>query len=298
MRSFFLFFLILYIPGLYAQQIIPLYKTQAPGMLPVPSEEKYDSVKQHAFKVTNPSLTIYLPAKEKATGAAVIVCPGGGYGMLVMGTEGHAIAQYFADHGVAAFALKYRLPDEKQMKDKSIAPLQDAQRAIQLVRQRAGEWNIDTARIGIMGFSAGGHLASTAGTHFDYPVISNPQHTSLRPNFMILVYPVVSMTDKLGHGGSRRNLLGKNPSTEKIKLFSNELQVTSKTSPAFLIHAGDDKVVDVDNSIMLYEALRHHKVPAEMHIYPKGDHGFILQWPHDEWLGLCLKWMKSSGYLP
>ncbi|MBX3254210.1 MAG: alpha/beta hydrolase [Chitinophagaceae bacterium] len=297
MRLFLLFAVVLCANYLYAQQTIPLYEKEAPGMLPVPSAERYDSIKQHAFNVTNPSLTIYLPAKEKATGAAVIVCPGGGYGMLVMGTEGHAIAQYFAGHGVAAFALKYRLPDEKQMKDKSIAPLQDAQRAIQLVRQRAGEWNIDTARIGIMGFSAGGHLASTAGTHFNYPVIGNPQHTSLRPNFMILVYPVVSMTDKLGHGGSRQNLLGKNPSVEKIKLFSNELQVTAQTSPAFLIHAGDDKVVDVDNSIMLYEALRHHKVPAEMHIYPKGDHGFILSWPHDEWLGLCLKWMKSGGYL-
>lgn len=298
MRLPILFFLLMCLTRLSAQQTIPLYEDEIPGMLPVKSIEKYDSVKGHAFNVTNPSLTIYLPEKTKATGAAVIVCPGGGYGMLVMNTEGHAIAKYFADHGIAAFALKYRLPDETRMKDKSIAPLQDAQRAIQLVRKRAAEWGVDTARIGIMGFSAGGHLASTAGTHFTYPVISNKEQISLRPGFMILVYPVVSMTDKLGHGGSRQNLLGKNPTTEKIKLFSNELQVTQQTSPAFLIHAGDDKAVDVDNSIQLYEALRHHKVPAELHVYPKGDHGFVLSWPHDEWLGLCLKWMKSSNFIP
>ncbi|MGN6494018.1 MAG: alpha/beta hydrolase [Agriterribacter sp.] len=297
MRLTHLFFLMLCVNCLHAQQTIPLYDKEVPGMLPVASIEKYDSAKGHAFNVTNPSLTIYLPEKSKATGAAVIVCPGGGYGMLVMNTEGHAIAKYFAEHGVAAFALKYRLPDDKRMKDKSIAPLQDAQRAIQMVRQRAAEWNVDTARVGIMGFSAGGHLASTAGTHFNNPVISNTQHTNLRPSFMILVYPVVSMTDKLGHSGSRQNLLGKNPSPQKIHLFSNELQVTAQTSPAYLLHAGDDKAVDVDNSIWLYEALRKHKVPAEMHIYPKGDHGFILQWSHDEWLGLCLKWMKNSGFV-
>lgn len=297
MRLPHLILLLLCVNYLHAQQTIPLYDKEVPGMLPVASIEKYDSAKGHAFNVTHPSLTIYLPEKSKATGAAVIVCPGGGYGMLVMNTEGHNVAKYFAEHGVAAFALKYRIPDEKRMKDKSIAPLQDAQRAIQMVRQRAAEWNIDTARIGIMGFSAGGHLASTAGTHFTQPVISNPQHINLRPNFMVLVYPVVSMTDKLGHSGSKQNLLGKNPSAEKVNLFSNELQVTAQTSPAYLLHAGDDKAVDVDNSILLYEALRHHKVPAEMHIYPKGDHGFVLQWPHDEWLGPCLKWMKNSGFI-
>lgn len=297
MRLLFLLLVMLHVTCLHAQQTIPLYEDKVPGMLPVESVERYDSANGHAFNVTSPSLTIYLPDKSKATGAAVVVCPGGGYGMLVMNTEGHAIAKYFAEHGVAAFALKYRLPDEKRMKDKSIAPLQDAQRAIQLVRQRAADWNIDTARVGIMGFSAGGHLASTAGTHFNHPVISNNARINLRPDFMILVYPVVSMSDKLGHSGSRQNLLGKKPSAEKIKLFSNELQVTAQTSPAFLIHAGDDKAVDVDNSIVLYEALRHSKVPAEMHIYPKGDHGFVLQWPHDEWLSLCLKWMKSGGFL-
>jgi acetyl esterase/lipase len=148
-----------------------------------------------------------------------------------------------------------------------------------------------------MGFSAGGHLASTAGTHFNHPVIAVKPRVSVRPDFMILVYPVISMTDSLGHRGSRDNLLGKNPSSEKIQLFSNELQVTAQTPPAFLIHAGDDKVVDVDNSISFYEALRHKKIPSEMHIYPKGDHGFVLKMPVEEWMNVCTKWMKHSGFL-
>jgi acetyl esterase/lipase len=247
--------------------------------------------------VFTPTLTVYLPPKEKANGAAVIVCPGGGYGALVMNKEGFAIAEYFAKQGVAAFVLKYRLPDDKIMKDKSVGPLQDAQQAITLIRQNARQWNVDTTKVGIMGFSAGGHLASTAGTHFNHPVIAVKPRVSVRPDFMILVYPVISMTDSLGHRGSRDNLLGKNPSSEKIQLFSNELQVTAQTPPAFLIHAGDDKVVDVDNSISFYEALRHKKIPSEMHIYPKGDHGFVLKMPVEEWMNVCTKWMKHSGFL-
>ena len=279
----------------FAQQTIPLYEENIPGALNAPSEERYDSANAVALKVFTPTLTVYLPPKEKANGAAVVICPGGGYGALVMGKEGFAIAEYFAKQGIAAFVLKYRLPDDKIMKDKSIGPLQDAQQAIAVVRQHARQWNVDEARVGIMGFSAGGHLASTAGTHFNHPVAK--QQISVRPDFMILVYPVISMTDSLGHRGSRDNLLGKNPSSEKIQLFSNELQVTAQTPPAFLIHAGDDKVVDVDNSISFYEALRHKKIPSEMHIYPKGDHGFVLKMPVEEWMNVCTKWMKHSGFL-
>lgn len=280
-----------------AQQTIPLYEKSIPGALNVPSEERYDSANAVALKVFTPTLTVYLPPRENANGAAVIICPGGGYGGLVMGKEGFAIAAYFAKQGVAAFVLKYRLPDDRTMKDKSTGPLQDAQEAIKLVKQRAQQWNVDTGRIGIMGFSAGGHLASTAGTHFNHPVFAGEQQVNVRPGFMILVYPVISMTDSLGHRGTRNNLLGKNPSPEKIKLFSNELQVTAQTPPAFLIHAGDDKAVDVDNSISFYEALRHNKVPAEMHIYPKGDHGFVLKMPVEEWMNICMKWMKDSGFV-
>lgn len=281
----------------FAQQAIALYDHKIPGALQTGNEEIYDAAKGVAVKVSEPGLHIYLPPKEKANGAAVVICPGGGYGALVMNKEGFAIAEYFVKQGVAAFVLKYRLPDDKTMKNKSIGPLQDAQQAIALVRQRALQWNVDTARVGIMGFSAGGHLASTAATHFSRPVITLKQQVSVRPDFLILVYPVISMTDSLGHSGSRDNLLGKNPSPQKIKFFSNELQVTAQTPPAFLVHAGDDKVVDVDNSISFYEALRHNKVPAEMHIYPKGDHGFVLKMPVEEWMHICAKWMKQSGFL-
>lgn len=281
----------------FAQQTIALYENKIPGALQHGNEESYDSVKGVAFKVSIPTLSIYLPPKEKANGAAVIICPGGGYGALVMNNEGFAVAGYLVKQGVAAFVLKYRLPNDKTMKDKSVGPLQDAQQAIALVRQNTEQWNVDTTRVGIMGFSAGGHLASAAGTHFDHPVIAVKQQVSVRPDFMILVYPVISMTDSLGHHGSRDNLLGKNPSPQKIQLFSNELQVTAQTPPAFLIHAGDDKVVDVDNSISFYEALRHNAVPAEMHIYPKGDHGFVLKIPVEEWMNVCTKWMKHSGFI-
>lgn len=281
----------------FSQRVMPLYAKTIPGAVQASSEEYFDSARGLAFKVFTPSISIYLPPKEKATGAAVIICPGGGYGVLVIEKEGYAIARYFADKGIAAFVLKYRLPDKKIMKDKSTGPLQDAQQAIRLVRRHAEEWNINPGKIGIMGFSAGGHLAATVGTHYRMSVADNTQGDNLRPDFMILVYPVISMTDSLGHAGSRKNLLGENPGYEKIKLFSNELQVTDDTPPAFLIHAGDDKVVDVDNSISFYEALRHHKVPAEMHIYPKGDHGFVLHIPIDEWMNLCLKWMKAAGII-
>lgn len=280
-----------------AQQVVHLYEKDIPGALEGVNEERYDAERQAAYKVFTPTLTVYLPEKQSATGAAVIICPGGGYGGLVMGKEGYTIAEYFIQKGVAAFVLKYRLPDDKIMKDKSTGPLQDAQQAIWLVRKNAKQWGVDPQRVGIMGFSAGGHLASTAGTHFNQPVINYGQGVNLRPDFMILVYPVVSMTDSLGHKGSRNNLLGKEPSAEKIKSFSNEFQVTDQTPPAFLIHAGDDKVVDVDNSISFYEALRRHKVPAEMHIYPKGDHGFVLKWPIENWMDMCMKWMAAAGLL-
>lgn len=297
MRLFFVFVVCHLSLASFSQRVIPLYPGAIPGALNAPGGEYFDSARGLAFKVFTPTVSMYLPPKEKATGAAVVICPGGGYGVLVIEKEGYAIARYFAEKGVAAFVLKYRLPDDKIMKDKSTGPLQDAQQAIRLVRQHAREWNINPGKIGIMGFSAGGHLASTAGTHFNMPVAGDPPGTNLRPDFMILVYPVISMTDSLGHGGSRKNLLGEAPDTEKIKLFSNELQVTGDTPPAFLIHAGDDKVVDVDNSISFYEALRHHKVPAEMHIYPKGDHGFVLKIPIDDWMSICMQWMKGGGII-
>ncbi|MEX6686208.1 alpha/beta hydrolase [Danxiaibacter flavus] len=279
----------------FSQKVMPLYDGDIPNSTNVADEEKNDTANMVVSKVSRPTLTVYLPAKEKATGAAVVICPGGGYGVLVIGKEGYHIAEYLAANGIAAVVLKYRLPDDKFMKDKAIGPLQDAQQAIRQVKLHAKEWNIDSSRVGIMGFSAGGHLASTEGTHYDKVLVPNNENISVRPSFMILVYPVISMNDTLGHRGSRDNLLGKNPSKEKINLYSNDLQVNAQTPPTFLFHTGDDRVVDVDNSIYFYEALRHNKVPAEMHLYPKGDHGFVLNWPVEQWMRQCLDWMKAGN---
>jgi len=279
-----------------AQQTIPLYKEAVPNSIATADEEIVAEDKT-VSKVSRPTLSIYLPPKEKANGTAVIICPGGGYGVIVMQYEGSKIAEAFNKRGIAAFVLKYRLPSDKTMKDKSIGPLQDAQQAIKIVREHAAEWNIDTAKTGIMGFSAGGHLASTAATHFNHPVIENNNNINLRPSFAILIYPVISMADSLTHHGSRDNLIGNHPTPQLVRNFSNELQVTEQTPPTYLTHTGDDKVVDVDNSIVFYEALRHHKVEAEMHLYPKGDHGFVLQLPQEEWMQPLFAWMKKNKWV-
>jgi len=285
----------------FSQQVMNLYEGAIPNSIPSKNEEKTDTATAGFIvisKVSIPTLTAYLPAKEKASGAAVVICPGGGYGIVAAGHEGSEIALRFAENGIAAFVVKYRLPDSKIMPNKEIGPLQDAQRAIQLVREHANEWGIDPARIGLMGFSAGGHLASTAGTHFSKSYIDNAAHTSLRPDFLMLIYPVISFTDQIGHTGSRDNLLGKNPSAAKIKEYSNELQVTAQTPPTFLVHATDDNVVKVENSIQFYEALLKNKVPAELHIYEKGGHGYGLHnsTTSEDWMSSCLQWIRSNGW--
>ena len=245
--------------------------------------------------ISEPTLNVYLPDEKIATGAAVVICPGGGYGMESYKLEGTNIAETFQKNGVAAFILKYRLPSDSIMPDKSVGPLQDAQQAIKTVRDRAAEWKINQAKIGIMGFSAGGHLASTAGTHFDKSYIPNSGNTSLRPDFLILVYPVISMQEGLTHSGSRTNLLGKSPSEEQVKLFSNDLQVTANTPPTWITHTGDDTVVPVENSIRFYQQLVKNKIPAEMHLYPSGNHGFVLKLPCDQWMQPLFEWMGKSG---
>lgn len=283
-----------------AQQIIPLYAGPIPNATSYAMQElatEKDGRVVWYRKVAKPTLTIFLPAPEKASGAAVLLLPGGGYGGESYDAEGVRIAETFIQHGVAAFVVKYRLPSDSIMVDKSIGPLQDAQRAIQLVRERAVEWNLKPDKIGIMGFSAGGHLAATAGTHYHEPLIENPHKTSLRPDFMILVYPVISMQEVPAHKGSRANLLGEHPTKAQIDRFSNELHVTTQTPPTYLTHSGDDTVVDVDNSIVFYEALRRHKVPAEMHLYPTGNHGFVLKLPTEEWMVPVFTWMKGNGWV-
>lgn len=283
-----------------AQTILPLYDT-IPNSKPSVTNES-SSVKDGILLIRNvtvPSLTLYMPDKAKPNSAAVIICPGGGYSFLAAGHEGADMAKLLNEWGIVAFVLKYRLPDTAIMLDKSIGPLQDAQRAIQLVREQATKWNIDPARIGIMGFSAGGHLAATASTHFNKPVIVNAANTSLRPDFSILVYPVISFTDSLTHVGSRNNLIGKKPSPALIKEYSNEMQVTPQTPMAFLVHAGDDGAVPAGNSIAYYQALLKNKVPAELHLYQKGGHGFGMhnKKTNDEWTERLKNWMQVNGLL-
>jgi acetyl esterase/lipase len=277
-----------------AQQIINLYPNEIPNSIPYAMKEirmEKDGLLIGFRNISIPTLEIYLPDAQSATGKAVIICPGGGYGMESYRLEGTNIAEAYQRRGFAAFILKYRLPSDSIMIDKSVGPLQDAQQAIKTVRQHAGEWKLDTARIGIMGFSAGGHLACTAGTHYDKSYIPNEEKINLRPSFMILVYPVISMKNELTHGGSRTNLLGKMPDAELVNLFSNELHVVSTTPPTWLTHTGDDKVVTVENSIHFYEELIRNGVPAEMHLYPKGNHGFVLSLPTDEWMQPLFSWI-------
>ena len=258
-----------------------------------PDEAPLGDGKSEKVKVP---ITVHLPEADKATGAAMVICPGGGYGGRVVEGEGHGIARWLNAHGIAGVVLEYRLPAGNYHR-----PLLDAQRAIRVVRSHAAEWKLDPRRIGIVGFSAGGHLASTAGTHFDggNEKSADPvERLSCRPDFMVLVYPVITMGEKT-HGGSRRNLLGPAPSAELIELFSNEKQVTDKTPPAFLTHARTDAVVPVAHSQMFYEALKAKGVPAELQEFPKGNHGFSgykgAEW--DAWQKRSLEWLGERGLL-
>ncbi len=249
-----------------------------------------------------PSLTIYLPPKEKATGAAVVICPGGGYGFLAMDHEGHQVAQWLNSLGGAGFILKYRHRNSGAGYGHP-APLNDAQRAVSMVRSRAKEWNVNPDRIGILGFSAGGHLASTAGTHFHKgkpDAKDSVDRVSCRPDFMVLIYPVISLVEWCTHSGSRRNLLGDNPDEKLVENLSNERQVTPETPPTFLVHTYEDTGVPAENSIYFYLALRKAKVPAEMHLYQKGQHGFGLGQNHgavSSWPLRCADWMRGLGLL-
>lgn len=299
MIRFILPFLMLASLACFAQQEIPLYPGKVPNSIETQIKEvkvPHQQVDTLVSKVSNPTLTVYLPPKDKATGTSVIICPGGGYHCLLIEREGNAIARAFNKIGVAAFVLKYRLPDSEMMIDKSIGPLQDAQEAIRTVRKNANEYQVDPAKIGIMGFSAGGHLAASAGVHFNDKQIDN-QGVSLRPDFMILIYPVISLTDSIGHIGSRNYLLGKAPSKEQIRYFSNENHVSSETPPAFITQAYDDEVVSLENSLVFFKKLQQKGVPAELHIYSSGKHGYLIQPSFDEWFGRCQNWMQRNALL-
>lgn len=238
-------------------------------------------------KVQVPQIEVYLPNKKSATGQAVIICPGGGYSILAYDWEGTDIAKFFNAHGIAAFVLKYRLPDSLSSTSPDKVPLLDAKQAMRVVRSHAVEWNVNPNKIGIMGFSAGGHLASTLSTHFE---------EETKPNFSVLIYPVISMDKNIAHMGSRNNLIGKHPSDAMIKLYSNELQITNQTPPTFIVHSSDDSAVPVENSLYYYQALKKNGVPAEMHIYPTGGHGFGLALGKGalaSWPSLMIAWIME-----
>lgn len=287
----------------YSQELVmPLWPAgKVPNYQKTSEAEKRDSGEIIRISlVQTPEMTVYLPSKRTATGQAVVICPGGGYQYLAYNWEGSDPARFLCAKGIAAIVLKSRLPNSKSNITPHLSPLMDAKRAIRTVRFNAAKWNIKKDAIGIMGFSAGGHLASTAGTHFDS---GNPnaadsiEQQSSRPDFMVLIYPVISMSKPVMHVGSRNNLLGPQPGDDLAKLYSNELQVTKETPPTFLLHATDDKTVPVENSLLFYQALKDNGVAAEMHIYPRGGHGFGLgigRGAVEGWIDLCVAWLKAK----
>ena len=268
------------------QPSIPLWANGAPGALGTDSTDQ-------------PLITPYLPPAGTADGTAVVIFPGGGYQHLSMVKEGSDVANWLAGAGVTTFVVRYRLGP----KYRHPTMLGDAQRAIRTVRARAAEWNVDPRRLGVIGFSAGGHLASTAGTHFDLGSASSAdpiERASARPDFLLLLYPVITMRDSLTHAGSKRNLIGTDAAPDLVRLMSNETRVSRETPPTFLVHSTDDKAVPVENSLLFYEALRRNGVAAEMHVFEHGGHGFGLA-PRDPvlsaWTTMCEAWMRRHGWL-
>jgi acetyl esterase/lipase len=279
--------------------IIKLWPNGIPGAIENPGYSEYpeyhDSRLYYIYRVTEPELEVFPAPKEKSNGTAVIICPGGGYTLLSFHNEGYPVSEWLNSLGITAFILKSRLPSDKIMKDKSTGPLQDAQRAMEIVRKNAKDLNIDPGKIGILGFSAGGHLAASLSVHYDDTLYKRDDSVSLRPNFSILIYPVITMQDSLTHKGSRENLLGKKPDDQKIRYFSCELNVTENTPSAFLVHAENDQTVPVENSINYFMALKSRNIPAELHIYEQGGHGFGLGTDSTSseyyWKDACEKWL-------
>ncbi len=301
MKKLFIFLLIAsFIAPLVAQnRIVPLWQGDPPNYRETGEVTIWDTSDiVRVRNVQKPDIAVFLPSKKNATGEAVVICPGGGYGILAYDWEGSDIARWLNSQGIAAFVLKYRLPGSKSNIIPYKSPLMDAQRAMRIVRSNAESWNIDPERIGVMGFSAGGHLASTLSTHYDAgdPSSSDPvEKVSCRPDFSVLVYPVISFTEDFQHSGSRINLLGEDADESLVKYYSNELQVTEDTPPAILIHSDDDKAVPVENSIAYYKALRNNDIASELHIYPYGGHGYSLaigQGHLATWPDRVIEWIR------
>jgi len=296
MLRFLFTIIVLHSMNLSAQQVMPLYSGEIPNAKPAPDTET-STMRDSILIVSNvsrPTLTAYFPSAERANGESIIICPGGGYSILAAGHEGADVARKLNEMGITAFVLKYRIPSKNWMVNPEIGPLQDAQRAIQLVRENAKKWKLDKNSIGILGFSAGGHLAASAATKYQQALIRNKKKTSLRPDFLVLIYPVVSFTDSIGHIGSRENLLGKNITQEKIREYSNEFHVTENTPPSFLVHAKDDWV-NYQNSTVFADALNAHNIFSELLLFESGGHGFGLVNKQSDilWIERLGQWLKK-----
>ena len=287
--------------SLKAQEVIPLYDGAIPG---AKNSATYieETVKgtdgiSRVSKVVTPTLTVFSPLADKANGTAVIICPGGGYGILAIDHEGYNVAKRFSEIGVTAFVLKYRLPSDEIMVDKTYALLQDAEQAIYLVRKNAKKYRIKSNKIGIMGFSAGGHLASTLLAHYTDIKITDAEKINLRPDFAALIYPVISFEQSV-HTGTMKNLLGPNPGEQLKHYFSADQNVNKKTPPTFLVHAKDDKSVPVANSILLNDALKSNGVKTEIYLYEQGGHGFGLKNKTSDvdWFNLLAEWLKRNKF--
>ena len=303
MKNVLFLFLVIFSSICYAQQqTIEIWNGNAPGAIATEGYAEQPKLKNGRLnstsKVTHPTLEVFL-AKENPTQTGVIILPGGGYTHLAMEKEGYQIAEWFNQQGIHAFVLKYRMPSDKSMTNKTVGPLQDAQRAMRLVRRNTEKYNLNPEKIGVIGFSAGGHLASTLSTHDaqrTYPVADD---TSARPNFSILIYPVISMEDGITHQGSKISLLGENAAAELVENYSNETQVTEETPITFLVHATNDTAVPVENSINYYLALKDHGVSTEMHVYQDGGHGFGFgrEGTHTQWPEALKNWLMVHQYL-
>lgn len=279
-----------------AQTVIPLWPEGVPGLRADAAPDK--DTPTHSQAIHTPSMTLYPAPKKNNTGTAVVVCPGGGYSRLSMDNEGRKVAAWLNSIGVSAFVLKYRLKEYGQP-----APLRDVLRALRIARAQAADFNIKPDRIGVLGFSAGGHLASCATTLYDHAdgrTGAKLDAVSARPDFSVLVYPVISMRE-IAHKGSRENLLGKNPPSKLVTQYSTDEQITKDTPPVFLVGGTDDRTVPVENSVRFYLALRKAGVPAEMHLYQKAAHGFGMKpnmGPPSSWPQRCEDWMRLNGWLP
>lgn len=304
MNSRWIFIILTFLPVVaFSQEYVMKLWEDIPPNYHSTNEEKWDSTDIVLVRnVDIPEMAVYLPSKRNANGKAVVICPGGGYYVLAYDWEGTDIAKWFNSRGVAAIVLKYRVPAGSNHPDSHKSPLIDARRALKLARHNAGDWNIHPDKVGIMGFSAGGHLASTLATHFDYgdkDATDSVERQSSRPDFMVLVYPGISFDSEFFASGSSSGLLGKDPDPELLSYYSNELHVAEDTPPAFIVHAQNDEGVSVYHSLLFYQALIEHGVRTEMHLYPTGGHGFSFGYglgTVESWTESLMKWLNQEDF--